>query len=233
MLREWGPSDPRFNTVPADPRGEWAFLLQLDGSRAINETLTFRSSAEDRYFIFHTFLFPVHDAFLAEFLSHSRKHWQVADLEVSAGKHEIALISPKAHTLEEKLYPRLIRVALNEEITERIKTLHPFLLASLSGASRVPGLSINHCLCSQSDSSINSPSLPGCFPSPAHKNSQVLLELSGITGMQEKYMVTLNESYCWRPAEKRFPDAWGLRSGLTITRASLASKLTSILRAEG
>lgn len=59
----------------------------------------------------------------------AEKHWQVADLEVSAGKHEIALISPKAHTLEEKLYPRLIRVALNEEITQRIKTLHPFLLA--------------------------------------------------------------------------------------------------------
>lgn len=51
--------------------------------------------------IFHISLFPVHDEFLTELRSRNRKYWQVADLEVAAGKHEISLISPKAHSLEE------------------------------------------------------------------------------------------------------------------------------------
>lgn len=44
--------------------------------------------------------------------------------------------------------------------------------------------------------------------------SQVILELSGITEMQEKYMVSLNKSYCWRTAEGKFPEGWGVRRRL-------------------
>lgn len=64
--REWNPSDPCFYTLHAACSREWAFLFGLDGSSSVNETVNFSSSTDDNCFIFHTFLFSLHDEFLAK-----------------------------------------------------------------------------------------------------------------------------------------------------------------------
>lgn len=72
--------------------------------------------------------------------------------------------------------------------------LHPFLSASRLGASRVTGFFITHSLLRQSDSKHQHTITAWVVFSLVNKNSQIILELSGITGMQEKYMVTVNKS---------------------------------------
>lgn len=74
---------------------------------------------------------------------------------------------------------------------ERIKTLHSFLPTSRLGASRVTRLFIIRRLLRQPDSKRQ-------HAITANKNSPIILELSGITGMQDKDMATFNKSYYWR-----------------------------------
>lgn len=101
---------------------------------------------------------------------------------------------------------------------ERIKTLHLFLSASCWGTPRVTGLFIIHCLLRQSESKHQHSITARVVFSPANKSSTIIMELSGITGMQAKYMITFNKSSYRRQAEEKVPESSGWGGPLSIMR---------------